>query len=48
MPNNIFKLTNCNYTFKRLYKRVLEDLISVKSHTILGYSKSCLKKMDLY
>ncbi len=39
---------NCKYNLDRLREDVSTDLKQVKSSTILGHYKSCLKKMDLY
>lgn len=39
---------DCKYTLKELREDVPQALHQVKSFTILGYYKSCLKKMDLY
>ena len=39
---------HCKYIIDGLGKDVPKALNLVKSSTILGYYKSCLKKMDLY
>ena len=39
---------NCKYAIEGLREDVPKALSLVKSSTILGHYKSCLKKMDLY
>ena len=39
---------NCKYSIEGLRIDILKALTQVKGSTILGYYKSCLKKMDLY
>ena len=39
---------HCKYTIEGLREDVPKALSLVKSSTILGHYKSCLKKMDLY
>ncbi len=39
---------HCKYTIDGLKEDVPKALSLVKSYTILGHYKSCLKKMDLY
>ena len=39
---------HCKYTIDGLRKNLPKPLSLVKSSTILGHYKSCLKKMDLY
>ena len=39
---------NYKYSIEGLREDIPKALVQVKAFTILGYYKSCLKKMDLY